>query len=561
MATTSPFPFPESGQRKLSARETMQKARAKACSLPKDNVPTCSGQVYVGIFFDGTGNNLTEDYTTPSVERRKHSNVVRLFHTFRDEPKKGYLRVYVPGVGTAFPEIGDDNSYLLANRGAAAGEKGGHRIIWGLMQLLNAPYQYVTGGAELIVQSMAKNICSALAGPGSLDAQRRLALKTWQDKLATELKTRKPTVEQINVSVFGFSRGAAEARVFVNWLFEVCKQEKGGWTFAGVPIRLQFLGIFDTVASVGLANLYDNGTLAGHQGWADNTLEIHPAVEQCVHYVAGHEVRACFPLDSVRVKSDYPANAIEVMYPGSHSDVGGGYAPSDLGVSPAPDAFMSIIPGRNMYDEAVKAGVPLIEWDELGTKFNRFQKDLTPSQSAIQDFNAYLKAAKVAAGPVEEMGRKHMAYYFSYRFKHRQAFYQRQPYITAPAKHQGYLKTTQDSFIARLGSLTPSFASDISKPRVRRSQVALEADFDPVKSATLHEKMLKAAGMPLSLADKHAVEVAKRIDTKAVTPEIEHFFDKYIHDSMAGFIDMGMNEYVLNGIGLTKFRTVFKGND
>jgi hypothetical protein len=30
---------------------------------------------------------------------------------------------------------------------------------------------------------------------------------------------------------------------------------------------------------------------------------------------------------------------------------------------------------------------------------------------------------------------------------------------------------------------------------------------------------------------------------------------------MAGFIDMGMNEYQLNGIGLTKFRTVFKGSD
>jgi len=226
-------------------------------------------------------------------------------------------------------KIGDDNTYLFKkNRGAIGGERGEARIIWGLLQLLNSPHIYVKG-APLLSDDVAANIANTLASSGSPAAQRRMALRTWQDKLAAALKDRKPAVEQINVTVFGFSRGAAEARVFVNWLFEVCKQEGGGWTFAGIPIRLQFLGIFDTVASVGLANLSDSGTLAGHQGWADNTLEINPAVERCVHFVAGHEVRACFPLDSVRVKSNYPANAMEVMYPGAHSDVGGGLGASD----------------------------------------------------------------------------------------------------------------------------------------------------------------------------------------------------------------------------------------
>lgn len=556
MATISPSLFPESGQRKLSARETLQRAKALACSLPKDNTPTCSGQVFVGMFFDGTGNNLNEDYEKPAATERKHSNVVRLFHTFRNEPKKGYLRYYVPGVGTPFPEIGDDNTYFFANRGAAMGEKGENRIIWGLLQLLNAPHQYACNLAQLITDVTAKNIANTLASSGSPGAQRRMALRTWQDKLAAALKGRKPAVEQINLSVFGFSRGAAEARVFVNWLFEVCKQEGGGWTFAGIPIRLQFLGIFDTVASVGLANLSDTGTLAGHQGWADNTLEIHPAVEQCVHFVAGHEIRACFPLDSVRIKSSYPANAIEVMYPGAHSDVGGGYGPKALGVSLVPDSFMSIIPGVNMYHEASKAGVPLQEWSSLK---KTFQDDLTPSGTTIKDFNTYLKAAKIGSGPVEELGRKHMIYYFSYRFKYRENFYQRPPFTTASAKDQGYLRTTQESFISRLSCLTPYF--DPAKPRSVREKAALSPAFDPVKSAELHEKMLKASGLPSSTADMHTIAVAKRIDTKVLTPEMDAFFDRYIHDSMAGFIDMGMNEYKMNGIGITKFRTVFKGND
>ncbi len=557
MATISPAPFPESGQRKLSAREAMQRAKAAACTVPKDNKPTCSGQVFVGLFFDGTGNNLVADYKAPPVEECKHSNVVRLFHTFRDEPEKGYLPHYIPGVGTKFPKIGDDNTYLFKkNRGAIGGERGEARIVWGLLQLLNSPHIYVTD-APLILDDVAANIANTLASSGSPAAQRRMALCTWQDKLAAALKNRKPTVEQINVSVFGFSRGAAEARVFVNWLFEVCKQEGGGWTFAGIPIRLQFLGIFDTVASVGLANLSDSGTLAGHQGWADNTLEINPAVERCVHFVAGHEVRACFPLDSVRVKSDYPANAMEVMYPGAHSDVGGGYAPKDLGVSPAPDAFMSIIPGKRMYEEAIDAGVPLKEWEHQLEE--RFRKDLTPSGTAIADFNAYIKAAKIGSGPVEDLGRKHMAYYFSYRFKHRNAFFQRPPFTTASAKDQGYLRSTQNCFVKRLSSLTPAF--EPGKPRSARDQVALSPDFDPVKSAELHEKMLKAAGLPPSFSDQHAIRVAKRIDTRSVTPEMEVFFDRYIHDSMAGFIDMGMDEYENNSIGILKFRTVFKGND
>ncbi len=557
MATISPAPFPESGQRKLSAREAMQRAKAATCTVPKDNKPTCSGQVFVGLFFDGTGNNLVADYEETPVEERKHSNVVRLFHTFRNEPDKGYLRHYIPGVGTKFPKIGDDNTYLFnKNRGAIGGERGENRIIWGLLQLLNSPHIYVTG-APLILADAAANIANTLASSGSPAAQRRMALRTWQDKLAAALKDRKPAVEQINVSVFGFSRGAAEARVFVNWLFEVCKQEGGSWTFAGIPIRLQFLGIFDTVASVGLANLSDSGTLAGHQGWADNTLEINPAVERCVHFVAGHEVRACFPLDSVCVKSDYPANAMEVMYPGAHSDVGGGYAPKALGVSPAPDAFMSIIPGKRMYEEAIDAGVPLKEWKYQLEE--RFRKDLTPSDTAIADFNAYIKVAKIGTGPVEELGRKHMAYYFSYRFKHRNVFFQRPPFTTASAKDQGYLRSTQNCFIKRLSSLTPAF--DPGKPRSARDQAALSPDFDPVKSAELHEKMLKAAGLPLSASDKHAIRVAKKLDARSVTPEMEVFFDRYIHDSMAGFIDMGMDEYQMNNIGILKFRTVFKGND
>jgi len=551
MTTQSPNPFPLDGRRQLSPKEQLQRLNALSCTMKKEDRPTCSGQVFVGIFFDGTGNNLDADYGTPEKPvppgKRKHSNIVRLYHTYRNEPDKGYLSYYIPGVGTPFPDIDDDGEYWGPNRGSAFAEKGESRIIWAFTRLLNAPIQYVLD-REIIPVSLAKAISNNLASVFSPGALRRVALNTWQDNLKAALDGKKPKVEQINLSVFGFSRGAAEARAFVNWLFEVCKREEGVWIFAGIPIRVQFLGIFDTVASVGLANLDDTGVLAGHQSWADNSLEIHPAVEQCVHYVAGHEVRACFPLDSVRVKSIYPGNAIEVMYPGAHSDLGGGYAPKALGVSPAQGSFMSIIPGRNMYYEAIKAGVPLITWELLS---ERFKNDLIPSAEVIRDFNDYLGKAQVGSGPVEEMARKHMSLYFSYRFKHRAGFFQRKPYVSASPTDQGYLQQTQQCLIERLSHLAKDGGRD----------AAMDPNFDPGLEADKYEKRLHKLGAKPQALDCHLISVAKAIKTEALTPEIEKFFDHYIHDSMAGFIDMGMNEYKLNGIGIAKFRTTFKGND
>lgn len=570
MSTTSPTPFSADGARALSPRETLQRLKAKSCELPDSTMPSCSGQVYVGIFFDGTGNNMKADYETPPPEKRKHSNIVRLFQCHPNQPKEGKFRYYIPGVGTAFPEIGETGESTLGAAAAAGGEQ---RIVWALLDLINAPHRYVHGNDALLIdKAQAKTISDNLSGSTYPAAMRERVLNTWQDKLKAALTNQKPRVEQINVSVFGFSRGAAQARAFVNWLFAVCKQEDGAWTFAGLPIRLQFLGIFDTVASVGLANLFDTGTLAGHQSWADNSMEIHPAVEQCVHYVAGHEVRATFPLDSVRVKSRYPANALEVMYPGAHSDLGGGYPVGAVGIGRSPEALFSIIPGANMYKAARLAGVPLLPWNDLKKDI---QDSLTPGEDTVSSFNAYVRDAKIGSGTVEEMGHKHMALYFSHRFKHRASFFERAPYTAASAREQGYLRITQQALIERLSSLAPGTPAKVATPRAvgitQTAEIgrltssasrteAMSPTFDPPRMAKLHEDWNKAAGLTLSLKEKHTVAVAKRINVSAVTPAVEQFFDHHIHDSMAGFIEK-LDEYKRNGFGFVKFRAVFKGND
>ncbi|RFO96248.1 DUF2235 domain-containing protein [Rhodoferax lacus] len=543
MSTQSPSPFPKEGARKLTDRERLEQTNASACTLPSRPGPQCESQLYVGLFFDGTGNNMQMDYEELPPDRRKHTNVVKLYQAFPDVTKDGYFRSYIPGVGTPFPEIGDSNTYLFnANRGAIGGEMGEHRILWALLQLFNAPMRYLRGEKfPLVTDAEAKDKCSVLST--SLAAQRRLVLKTYQGKLKEAMKAYKPKITQINLSVFGFSRGAAEARVFVNWLMEVCEQKDGGWLFADMALNVQFLGIFDTVASVGLANINDSGVLAGHQGWADNTLEIHPAVRKCVHFVAGHELRACFPLDSVRVKNSYPANAKEVMYPGSHSDVGGGYAPKDLGVWPTAGEALSILPGKSMYDEAVQAGVPLVAWDKLD---KQIKDSLTPTTSTTTAFNNYLREAAVSGGPVEDMHREHMALYHSYRYAMRHRFLQAAPYAAAGAKDKAYLRKTQEDFLRTLG---------LGLVDVMQSHTP------PAEIAQSHRKMLVATGVTASMAERRVHDVAAHIQPERVTPAVDTLFSRYVHDSLAGFIGFGMDEYAVNKMGMAKYRTVFKGDD
>ena len=620
MTAQAPNPVPTEGLRKLTGKAFAQRMQAViATSTPPSGLARCEGQVYVGIFFDGTGNNMDIDYyggdgssaegkgraASLPPDKRKHTNVVKLYQAFPRKPERGYFRVYLPGVGTPFPEIGDTNSPLkegwFPNLGSTVAEKGEHRILWALLQLINAPHQYVRGEGQLLISdATAKTICDNLASSVNPTSamQRRTALKHWQHKLTQALQSNLPYITQINLSVFGFSRGAAEARVFVNWLLEACEHKGGSYSLAGMALNLQFLGLFDTVASVGLANLYDDGTFAGHQGWADNSLQIHPAVRQCVHMVAGHELRACFPLDSVRIQSGYPGNVKEVVYPGAHSDVGGGYAPGALGVVVKAQDNMSIIPGRDMYEAACGAGVPLPLFGSLKEQNPDLFLSLTPSDSLKTVYHAYLREAAVSAAPVEDMLRQHMSLYHTYRFMRRQRFESLPMVQNAAPPEVRHLRTTQNDFISRmhvlgggdahamgatplsppplvhssqfLAQAKPKTAAPASPPEIlprisnRQKNPHTNPYFDPAAAARLYRDLAAHTGYTLSNKEHKWCEVAEHIRPQALTASMEKLFGEYLHDSLAGFMGMGMDEFRAAGgnqLGLTKFRTVFKGND
>lgn len=381
----------------------------------KQTVPptSCKQILWLSFFFDGTGNNIEAD-----IPFSKHSNVARLYRAHKQKNKANdILTVYIPGVGTYFPEIGDAGGSSL---GLGCGKGGDGRLEFALDRL-----------DKFLERPLAR-----AKAPGN-------------------------AIKEINIAVFGFSRGAALARAFVNMVMEQrCslggdqwKLKAGSW-----PVRFRFLGLFDTVASVGLpmssntTGVYEAyksdtaGLIAkrlkkyeatkpqalafakhgrpgadpapgndhGHDGWGGR-LKVHETVEEVQHFVAAHEIRNSFPVDSISVLRDgrmrKPGHFHEIVYPGAHSDVGGGYAPGDGARGIIASENMSLIPLRHMYDCALRRGVPMLtEW----TSDNEADFKADPNMCAT--YNSYLKSV----GSFSSLGdgiNKHMRLYYAWRFR------------------------------------------------------------------------------------------------------------------------------------------------
>ncbi|WP_431295538.1 T6SS phospholipase effector Tle1-like catalytic domain-containing protein [Rahnella sp. PAMC 25559] len=362
--------------------------------------PPCCKTLHISLFFDGTGNNLNNDLY---LSDPKHpTNIARLFRATigtgyaggvpdnkepldsSDSVSEKYFKYYIPGVGTPFTEIGD---LEYSTFGLAAASYGEDRINWALLRIIDT-LQYVLTSKGMSNAASLKSIDkmnTTWARFGFGGAHNRYEEFTQQLK---ELDKRsalrralapaelgKPKLLGIKLYIYGFSRGAAEARAFVKWLSELLpkpdkESQKPEQCLAvndlKIPISVEFLGLLDTVASVGVAHIAP--VAEGHMAWADGTQELPDEatygglIKKCVHLVSAHEQRLCFPLDSIRrTNGQYPANSVEVFYPGMHSDLGGGYPPGDQGKANGKDdgLLLSQIALHELYASAFSIGAPL----------------------------------------------------------------------------------------------------------------------------------------------------------------------------------------------------------
>tara|TARA_R110002020_G_scaffold462996_1_gene682820 strand:- start:12243 stop:14120 length:1878 start_codon:yes stop_codon:yes gene_type:complete len=287
----------------------------------------------LGMFFDGTGNNLAnaalteqcrrqdlQDFdpetlqaVTRLCESRQYrdtngdglfdqmpgssygnamTNVALLFDLYEDQTyqqipsdaQHGHIKVYLDGIGT---RSGSSDSL----RGMATG-------------------QGDTGVIARVAQS-----------PDLINEQLRSLLANNPHLL----------IERVEFDIFGFSRGAAAARHFAN---ELLKPEGGLLASSfnkNVPAFkanfdwsehacINFIGLFDTVAA--MVDPVRGDLSPGNARNPGINLYLPPnCARKVVQLTAQHEERQLFSLNQVD-----PAHQ-EIALPGVHSDIGGGYPP------------------------------------------------------------------------------------------------------------------------------------------------------------------------------------------------------------------------------------------
>lgn len=276
----------------------------------------------IGVFFDGTGNNASNsaigaqcrasDIGLGEVEAQAvvqrceahHldpdssygndvSNIWRLYELYRDEPvpkdsrTPSILRVYVTGAGTTTGK----KDTLFPGQALGRGDTG-------VLAKVDEGFSLITQALDTFQQ----------ANPGS-------------------------SLGTLELDIFGFSRGAAAARHFANQVLQRASGPLGALHRQGKftpgpdfewdrDLIINFIGLFDTVAAIG-----------GWEDWADPSdamnggIDLHlapDAARQVVHLVARDEHRLNFALN--RVSSPHR----EIVLPGAHSDLGGGYLPQSV---------------------------------------------------------------------------------------------------------------------------------------------------------------------------------------------------------------------------------------
>jgi uncharacterized protein (DUF2235 family) len=150
------------------------------------------------------------------------------------------------------------------------------------------------------------------------------------------------------IFLFGFSRGAFEARSVAGMIRQVGLIRKGGKVTVDAAyaayeksktdpaaaaafkaansrdVKIKFVGVWDTVESLGLPIALTLTTVAPPDF---HDTELGPHIENAVHAVSIDEERWDFQPTYFNPALKQPGQTLEqVFFPGVHSDVGGGYA-------------------------------------------------------------------------------------------------------------------------------------------------------------------------------------------------------------------------------------------
>ncbi len=329
-------------------------------------------EIIFGVFFDGTGNNKWQamagmDYRS-KVSKKKEEKGAPLTKDELNDLKKGGFKVEVNDKLYTIPydeekiksqENDETNVDLLEQMHKKKGDSTADQIYASL---------YIEGAGTYNIKDKTDEESNrgGAAGKDPTGVLEKVDYAIDQiPELIEEIKKKQAQSKQITkleFNVFGFSRGAAEARNFVGRFIESQSKREmrkkrakfikfmegkvdlypslsfssGGTELIlkyelGVgEIKVNFVGLYDTVSSFGFWGMAGSA-LFGHD--QDNVEDLYLNTMQdaasVLHICAADEFRQNFALttiDSCMKCEEEKRNGIEITIPGAHSDIGGSYA-------------------------------------------------------------------------------------------------------------------------------------------------------------------------------------------------------------------------------------------
>lgn len=437
-------------------------ARARAKTKKRAGPPacyTCHIPLWVSFFFDGTNNHKDRDFP------RRHSNIVALLHAHKDLPEKGIRPFYYEGCGTDF------EFKQRYERVRIIGSEG-------------RPVLKEQDGYDEEESTLNQGL--------GLQMDKRLEKAIFEFENFIEDRRLRTRVDEINVSAFGFSRGATTARAFAHWLAAHSKVTRAGskLKYDGIPLNFKFLGLFDTVEAIGGPDKDARSKLL--------KTSVPTFVEKCLHTVAAHELRDAFPVTAVG-KNHYT----QVVSPGSHSDIGGGYLGNEQGRS----THLARINLLQMLDHARGAGLPMMsvgemriaEADRWQTTY-RFSFDVPAA--AHKAFADYMKHIDTKSGPMRDVIHAHMKWYWKWIDSG----------LAAEDAGQKFRRYWHDK-------------PDAPGSAVRRKELA-------TMSTLLQQTARTEAGKGMGHVTGSPIHAPQR---DVLPAAVEHLLETYVHDSQAGF--------------------------
>lgn len=551
---------------------------------PPDGCYRCHQEIYVSLFFDGFGHTLQDGERLSNIGRLyiAHEDIDpqagiyklyyegmgrRLSHDTVGIPKAlasnslaQAKSVAKSNFATGPAKRGVKNAAMEIVKdwkGGAVSEKvkssmldafNPKKILETFKDPANAIPLVISSGASVVSESVPAirdNEISAAAMGTGLDARVEKAKLEFVQAVAQAKADPRP-LRTIRVSIFGFDRGGIAARKFANELVNnICKSESGTLKYQGVDVQCDYMGLIDCVSTSYGDSIFNKvlspllSAIPG-EGWVAKVgtkglgivvglakrslgrFDIPPQFARVTHHVAATELRFYKDLDSPRDSKDV-TNLVEIVYPGSQADVGGGFSESEDGKS----SELARVSLQNMLNEAWSFGVPFQTVDQLRAlgRFTIadqivFKKvvNVNGKDYNVGDLFAAYTAALNAGGhaPLERHLLAHQKLFIAWA----RTLHDR---IHGPAQgHLLFVNTVDADVYNAIFTNNPTPQYD-----------AREAYYERVAQGTEHSTPFYTSRQVDQITDPTIRELATAwVNPPKLSPEVIAFFDHFVHNTI-----------------------------